>query len=159
MINNDRIRNMIDKNALQNSIEWVKGSSKGVMGTPLDHLTIEAIQIVEAHEGFLRCNFIVPFHLLDNDGNWHTGAIAALIDCLGGITIYSFTGNLKASLDLSISFYSTVKQQEEVEVLAKVVGKKGKLASAEVKIRRKDNRQLVASGRLWISSSIQESKL
>lgn len=46
-----------------------------------------------------------------------------------------------------------------MEVLAKVVGKKGKLASAEVKIRRKDNRQLVASGRLWISSSIQESKL
>lgn len=67
MINNDRIRNMIDKNALQNSIEWVKGSSKGVMGTPLDHLTIEAIQIVEAHEGFLRCNFIVPFHLLVNN--------------------------------------------------------------------------------------------
>ncbi|KAJ0051848.1 hypothetical protein Pint_01124 [Pistacia integerrima] len=150
---------MIDNNALQNSIEWVEGSSKGVMGTQLDHVTLEALQVVEAHEGFLRCNFIVPIHLLDNDGNWHTGAIATLIDCLGGITVYSFAGNLKASLDLSVSFYSTAKLQEEVEIVGKVVGKKGKLTSAEVEIRRKDNRQLIAVGRLWISTSIQQSNL
>ncbi|KAJ0051845.1 hypothetical protein Pint_01121 [Pistacia integerrima] len=149
---------MKDKIALETTIKWIQDPSKGVMGRRVESLTLEAIQLVEARNGFVRCNFIVPTHLADKDGNWHAGAMATLIDSLGTATAFSFSGNVKASLDFSLSFYSTVKILEEVEIEAKVVQRKGKLTSVEVKVKRKDSGQLIALGKLWTTSS-QGSKL
>lgn len=41
--------------------------------------------------------------------------------------------------------------QEEVEIEAKVVGKKGRLSSVVVEIRRKSNGELIALGKQWMS--------
>lgn len=90
----------------------------------------------------------------DQDGNWQVGAIATLIDGLGALTVHSFTGNSKASVDLTISFYSSAKIQEEAEIEAKVVGGMGKLTSLLVEVKRKSNRELIALGKNWMTSKL-----
>jgi len=47
----------------------------------------------------------------DADGNWHVGAMATLIDDVGGAATYSVADHVKATLDLNISFYSTARIQ------------------------------------------------
>lgn len=43
--------------------------------------------------------------------------------------------------------------QEEVEIEAKVTGKKGKLVSVEVEVRKKDNGDLIAIAKQWTASN------
>lgn len=42
--------------------------------------------------------------------------------------------------------------QETVEIEAKIVGEKGRLISVIVEIKKKDNAELVAVGRVWITT-------
>ena len=49
--------------------------------------------------------------------------------------------------------------QEEVEIEAKVIGKKGKLISVEVEVRKKDNGELIAIGKQWTASNDYRSPL
>ncbi|MBA0568176.1 hypothetical protein Golob_005685, partial [Gossypium lobatum] len=51
-----------------------------------------------------------------------------LIDDVGAAAIYSVADHVKASLDFNISFHSTARTQEEVEIEAKVIAEKGKLS-------------------------------
>lgn len=53
------------------------------------------------------------------------------------------------SLDLKLIFMSLV--QEEVELEAEIVGDMGKLICVVVKVTRKENGQLVALGKQWMS--------
>ncbi|MBA0693979.1 hypothetical protein Goari_004315 [Gossypium aridum] len=78
-------------------------------------------------------------HELDPDGNWEVGAMFTLIDDVGAASIYSAADHVKASLDFNISFHSTARTQEEVEIEAKVIAEKGKLSLVVVEIRRKRN--------------------
>ena len=45
-----------------------------------------------------------------------------------------------------------VRIQETVEVEAKIVGEKGRLISVTVEIKKKDNAELVAVGRVWFTT-------
>ncbi|KAK9030805.1 hypothetical protein V6N11_032216 [Hibiscus sabdariffa] len=98
------------------------------------------------------------------DGNWHVGAMATLIDDVGAAAIYSVADHVKASLDFNISFHTTAKIHEEVEIEAKVVGEKGKLSLVVVEIRKR-NGELIALGKQWMATTkdsrkaSQESKL
>ncbi|KAK6268061.1 hypothetical protein QUC31_012221 [Theobroma cacao] len=92
------------------------------------------------------------------NGNWRVGAMATLIDDVGAAAIYSIADHVKASLDFNISFYSTAKIQEEVEIEAKVTGDKEKLAHAVVEVRRKENRELIALAKQWMASSKNTAK-
>ncbi|XVF86652.1 hypothetical protein PTKIN_Ptkin18bG0059600 [Pterospermum kingtungense] len=136
---------------LDRSLKWLRGLSKGT-SHELEKLSLEGLQIVHAHKGFLRCNFLVPTPASDADGNWHVGAMATLIDDVGAAAIYSVADHVKASLDFNISFYSTAKIQEEVEIEAKVIGEKGKLSQVAVEIRRKRNGELIALGKQWMAT-------
>ncbi|KAK2649173.1 hypothetical protein Ddye_016662 [Dipteronia dyeriana] len=51
--------------------------------------------------------------MYDEDGNWHVGAMATLINSVGGAATHSFGGHVKTSVDFDISFYSTAKIQDE----------------------------------------------
>ncbi|KAK9201723.1 hypothetical protein WN944_016929 [Citrus x changshan-huyou] len=121
-----------DDDALQASIKMLERTSKGVECSELEAITFQGIQA-------------------DQDGNWHAGAIATLIDGLGALTVNSFTGKSKASVDLTISLYSSAKIQEEVEIEAKVVGSRGKLTSVLVEVKRKGNGELIALGAAILS--------
>ncbi|KAA8540395.1 hypothetical protein F0562_024686 [Nyssa sinensis] len=122
------------------------------LGHELEALTLDGIQVKHVEKGFIRCNFVIPKHLSDRDGNWQVGAIAILVDDVGAAAIFSTHDHIKASVAFDISYYSTVKIQEEVEIEAKVVGNKGKLSSVLVKIKKKESGEMVAMGKQWMAS-------
>ncbi|XP_050234000.1 uncharacterized protein LOC126682387 isoform X2 [Mercurialis annua] len=140
------------------SIKWLEDLSNGITSNEIEAYSLGGLQIVEAEPGFIRCNFVVSDRISDGNGNWQMGAMATLIDDVGAAAICSFAGEIKASLDFNISFYSTAKSQEEVEIEAKVVGEKGKLTSVVIEVRRKDNGELIALGKQWMSSNNIASK-
>ncbi|CAL1392311.1 unnamed protein product [Linum trigynum] len=117
----------------------------------LEGLTMDGLRIVESRKGFIRCHFTVPNRLTDGDGNWHVGAMATMIDDLSAFAIYSLVGHLKASVDFTISFLSTAKLEEEIELEAKVVGVKERLASVVAEVRR-SNGELIALGKQWMTA-------
>ncbi|KAK7255413.1 hypothetical protein RIF29_28822 [Crotalaria pallida] len=71
---------------------------------------------------------------------------------IGVFVTYSFTSSNQVTVNFSISYHSTAKVQEEVEVEAKVIGKKNELASVIVQVRKKENAEMVALGKLWFSA-------
>ncbi|CAN1168429.1 hypothetical protein LINPERPRIM_LOCUS19208 [Linum perenne] len=114
---------------------------------------MKGLQIVESRKGFLRCRFVVSDRITvsyDEDGNWHVGAMATLVDVVGLFAVYSLVGHFKATVDFSFSLFSTAKALEEVELEGKVVGEKERLASVEV--RKTSNRELIALGKQWMSA-------
>ncbi|XP_034900059.1 uncharacterized protein [Populus alba] len=141
---NSKEREMED-NPMQSSNRWLEDLSNG-LGHQLEAITLEGLKIVKAHKGFVLY------------GNWHVGAMATLIDDVGAAAIYSYGGHIKASVDLNISFLSTAKIQEEVEVEAKVVGDKGRITSVLVEVRRKSNGELIALGKQWMASHNNSNK-
>ncbi|KAK8664281.1 hypothetical protein V6N13_084078 [Hibiscus sabdariffa] len=138
--------------SLGKSLKWLKGLSKGTISHELEALTLEGLQILHAQTGSILCNFIVPGRASDSDGNWHVGAMATLIDDVGAAAIYSVADHVKASLDFNISFHTTAKIHEEVEIEAKAVAMKGKLSQAVVEIRRKRNGEIIALDKQWMAT-------
>ncbi|KAB1218544.1 Acyl-coenzyme A thioesterase 13 [Morella rubra] len=138
--------------SVEDVIMWLEGLSKGTICQEVETVSMEGLQVVLAQKGFLRCNFLVPDRLSDRDGNWYVGAMATLMDNLGAAVICSSVSHVKSTVELSISYYSTAKIQEEVEIEAKVVGEKEKATAAVVEIRRRSNGELIASGRQWMAT-------
>ncbi|RZC90539.1 hypothetical protein C5167_029672 [Papaver somniferum] len=84
--------------------------------------TVNRHHVQPYQKSLIQCNFVVPKSLSDRDGNWRVGAITTLIDLIGASVIHTIHGNIHVSVDFNISFFSTVKVQEEVEIEAKVLG-------------------------------------
>ncbi|XP_030972474.1 uncharacterized protein LOC115992418 [Quercus lobata] len=141
------------------SLKWLEGLSSGKICKEVETITMEGLKVVHGQKGFIRCHFLVPSRLADKDGNWHVGAMATLIDNVGAATIFSSIGLVKASVELNISYYSTAKIQEEVEIEAKVVADKEILTSVVVEVRKKDNGELIALGKQWMATLTLKVKL
>ncbi|EOA37172.1 hypothetical protein CARUB_v10010506mg [Capsella rubella] len=111
---------------------------------------LEGLQVIHVATGFVQCKLTVTHHALNEDGNFHTAAIGALMELMGATAVYSVGGS-HASVDLNYSFYSTTaKIQEEVKMEARLVGKREDLNSATIEIRRDYDEELIATGRLWM---------
>ncbi|KAJ4851348.1 hypothetical protein Tsubulata_048597 [Turnera subulata] len=96
----------------------------------------------------------------DSNGNWHVGAIAASIDIIGLLAVYSFVNDARISTNFSISYHSTAKLHEEVEIEARATGNRELMASVVAEVWRKSDGQLIASGKEWtMSASRLTSKL
>ncbi|XP_061359341.1 uncharacterized protein LOC133303448 [Gastrolobium bilobum] len=145
--------NKMEDPGLQHSIKRLSDLSDGTVQQEFEAITTKGIRLLEARKGFLHCSFIVPNTVSDENGNWHVGAIATLIDIIGSLAIYSFFPRFSVSVDFCISFYSTAKIQEEVELEAKVVGKKERLTSVVVEVRKKENGEIIALGKQWMSAT------
>ncbi|KAI4329235.1 hypothetical protein L6164_021522 [Bauhinia variegata] len=143
----------MESHALQQSLKRLRDLSSGALGQQLGALTAKGLRAIEAKEGFLLCSFIIHSTLSDENGNWHVGAIATLVDALGNLAVHSLLGCVSVTVDFSVSFFSTAKVQEEVELEAKVLGKKDKLTYGIVTVRKKENGELVALGKQWMAPS------
>ncbi|XP_010062497.2 uncharacterized protein LOC104449893 isoform X2 [Eucalyptus grandis] len=143
-----------DDEEVERAARWLEDLSNGVLNREFDFLTLQGLRVVRARKDSLLCTFVVPDRLSDMDGNWHVGAMATLIDDVGAAMAYSATGKLKATLDFCVSYLSTAKIQEEVEIESKVVGpgSKGKLAMVVMEVRRKDSGKLIALAKQWLAS-------
>ncbi|WCJ40806.1 Thioesterase superfamily protein [Euphorbia peplus] len=137
---------------LKISTKWLQNLS--TKGHELETLSLHGLKILEARQGYILCSFVISNRISDENGNWEAGALATLIDNVGASAICSLVGKIKVSLDFSISYYSSAKIHEEVEIEAKVIGEKGKLMSVLIEVRKKKKtRQLIALGKQWMSSN------
>ncbi|KAI3862339.1 hypothetical protein MKW92_039841 [Papaver armeniacum] len=130
--------------------DWIHNLAQGRSG--IETQSLQHLHSIHAQKGLVRCNFIVPKSLSDRDGNWHGGAIATLIDTIGASAIVTVVGNINVSVHFSISYFSTAKIGEEVEIEAKVLGRKGKFSANMVVIKNIENGELIAVGKQWMSA-------
>ncbi|XAR50656.1 Acyl-CoA hydrolase [Bertholletia excelsa] len=131
--------------------EWLESLSRGETHE-LEALSLAGLQVEHAERGLIRCKFIVPNHLSDGVGNWCTGAMALLIDDVGAAAICSAVGHIKVSVNFSVSFISTAKIQEEVDIEAKVTEHKGKLTLVVVEVKKEGSGEMVAFAKQWMAS-------
>ena len=96
---------------VERSLKWLEDASTGAIGYELESRTLQGLQVVRFEQGFVRCNFTVPSHASDVNGNWQVGAIATLIDNVGGAAIYTISDRVKVTVNFNISYYSTAKIQ------------------------------------------------
>ncbi|CAJ1951125.1 unnamed protein product [Sphenostylis stenocarpa] len=138
--------------------KWIKSLSDGTSGQEVETSATRGIRLVKAHKGFILCDMIIHSGLLDKSGHWDVSAMATLVDMIASFASYTATSCHQVTLDLSISYYSTAKVQEEVEIEAKVVGEMDDLTSVIVEVRKKQNGELVALGKLWMAVARKNSK-
>ncbi|XP_028756095.1 uncharacterized protein LOC114715415 isoform X3 [Neltuma alba] len=141
--------------SVQSTLELLRTVSEHASesGRRILFLSTKDIRVAQARKGFLLCHYIVPNGVADENGNWHAGAIATLIDNISTVTTYSYVPVFNVSVDFSISIFSAAKVQEEIEVEAKVVGKKERLTCVAVQIRKKGNGRLIALGKQWMATT------
>ncbi|KAI0491845.1 hypothetical protein KFK09_026106 [Dendrobium nobile] len=133
----------------------VKSPAAGSMdpwnGELFDAIPLTSLRLTFTGGGRAICSYRVHASVADEEGNWHLGAIATVMDDIGAAAIMSAVGEIKISVDFSISFFSRAKIGDEVEIEAKIVEDKGKLTSVLIEARLKKTGQLVAIGRQWMS--------
>ncbi|KAE8662100.1 proline-rich receptor-like protein kinase PERK1 [Hibiscus syriacus] len=143
----------MEDDSLQTSLKWLHGVLRGKIGHGLDTRVLEGLRVVHAEKGFMRFDLVVPNGVSDVDGNWHVGALASLLDLLGGVAIFSFANRIISSVDFNVSYYSTAKIQEHVEIESKVTANRGKLLHVVVEVKRKGNGEVIAVGKQWMASN------
>ncbi|TQE00938.1 hypothetical protein C1H46_013478 [Malus baccata] len=94
----------------------------------------------------------------DRSGNLTNGAIANLVD-LVGISLEFGEGLLSVSIDMSISYFSTAKINDELEITSKRIGRRGGYTGTVVVLRNKTTGEIIAEGRHSLLRSRRSSKL
>ncbi|KAJ4952949.1 hypothetical protein NE237_029781 [Protea cynaroides] len=117
----------------------------------IQHMSLIGLQIVQVQRVSILFRLILRKELADRTGNCHVGAIAAIIDAAGATAVAAYTGDLKVSVDFNISYLSTVKIEEEVEIEAKMTAHRGKVSLTTVEFRRKKDGKVIALGKQWMS--------
>ncbi|XP_039005856.1 uncharacterized protein LOC120133318 [Hibiscus syriacus] len=140
----------------QISREWMQeAATKGTARVELENRAAQGLIIDHLQKGFMRFTFVIPPSASDANGNWQAGAIATIMDIIASMAIFTETGTARGqvTMDYNISYYSSAKIQEEVEIDAKVIGSKGKLTSVAVEVRRKYDGELIAVAKQWTASN------
>ncbi|XP_010414900.1 PREDICTED: acyl-coenzyme A thioesterase 13-like [Camelina sativa] len=110
--------------------------------------SLRGIRVSRVDLGFISCSFKVPLRLTDRDRNLANGAIANLVDEVGGALV-QIEGLLPpcVSVDMSIEFLSTAKLGEELEVTSRLLGERGRYKGTLVVVRNKRTGEVIAEGR------------
>ncbi|CAN1249168.1 Acyl-coenzyme A thioesterase 13 [Linum perenne] len=75
------------------------------------------------------------------------GAIGNLVDEVGGAVVHIEGLRMNVSVNMSISFLSSAKLHDELEIITKVLGRKGGYAGTVVLVKNKLTGELIAEGR------------
>ncbi|CAK9314549.1 unnamed protein product [Citrullus colocynthis] len=123
---------------------------------------LRGIRVDRVEPGLVVCTFRVPPRLTDRSGKLASGAIANLVDEIGCAVIYDEALPEPVSTDMSISYMSTADVDDELEIVSKLLGQKGRYSGTSVIITNKRNGEIVAEGRhslISIRPSTVKSKL
>lgn len=112
-----------------------------------EHFALKGIRVDRVQPGFLSCTFLVPPRLTGANGSLSSGAIANLVDEIGGAVVQADSHHMKVSVDMSISYLSSANVNDELEITAWVLGHKGGYSGTSVILRNKTTGELVAEGR------------
>ncbi|XP_010542241.1 PREDICTED: uncharacterized protein LOC104815522 isoform X2 [Tarenaya hassleriana] len=139
----------MEKTAVEKAVSALEDVSKGLGGYEMYSINLEGIEVVHAETGLLRCLLAVPISTCDGDGKWHVGAMTTAMEVVGSVAVLTLGSQYCKTLELTISYYSSAKSQERVEIEAKIVGTNGNLRSVEVKTTRHGTHELIALAKLW----------
>ncbi|XP_058109272.1 uncharacterized protein LOC131252641 [Magnolia sinica] len=119
---------------------------------------LRGIRIDRVGPGFIACTFKVPPRLTDATGKLSSGAIANLIDDVGGAVIQADGLPAKVSLEMSISYFSRADANDELEIISRVLGHRGSYSGTSVILKNKITGELIAEGRHSLFGKL-ESKI
>ncbi|XP_076918182.1 uncharacterized protein LOC143578498 [Bidens hawaiensis] len=123
-----------------------------------EDFTLRGIRVHRFQPGSISCSFTVPPRLTDRNGDLAAGAIANLVDEIGATMVYEKDVPMNVSVDMSISYLSTAKVNDELEISAKLLGGKGAVKGTLVVLKNKITGEIIAEGRHSLFS-ITRSKL
>nr|KAJ0185558.1 hypothetical protein LSAT_V11C900465530 [Lactuca sativa] len=112
-----------------------------------EEFNLRGIRLDRFQPGFVSCSFTVPPRLTDRNGNLAVGAIASLVDEIGASVVYEKDVPMNVSIDMSISYLSTAKLNDELEISAKLLGRKGGYHGTVVSLKKKATGEMIAEGR------------
>ncbi|XP_058198920.1 uncharacterized protein LOC131314357 isoform X2 [Rhododendron vialii] len=113
----------------------------GIDHVLLEDIVLEGIRVDRAEPGLVVCSF------KDRAGGFATGAISYLVDEVGGAAINVEGLPRNVSVDMSISFLSAAKPDDELEITGSLLGQRGGYYGTLVLIRNKATGEVVAEGR------------
>ncbi|XP_034220983.1 acyl-coenzyme A thioesterase 13-like [Prunus dulcis] len=106
-----------------------------------DAFVVRGIRVNRVEPGLVVCT------LKDRSGNLANGAIANLVDIVGAAVAYVPGQSLNVSVDISISYMSTAKLQDELEITSRMLGRVGGCSGTIVILRNKTTGEIIAEGR------------
>ncbi|XP_009374287.1 acyl-coenzyme A thioesterase 13 isoform X1 [Pyrus x bretschneideri] len=108
---------------------------------------LRGILVERVEPGVVLCSFKVPPRLVDRDGKLANGAIANLVDIVGASVAYIPGLPMNVSVDISVSYVSTAKLHDELEITSRVLGRTGGYCGTMVTFRNKSTGEIIAEGR------------
>ncbi|XP_009784389.1 uncharacterized protein [Nicotiana sylvestris] len=112
-----------------------------------EYYALRGIRVDRVEPGQVLCTFKVPPRLTDREGKLASGAIANLVDEVGGAVVFVEGLPMNVSVDMSISFLSSAKADDELEIIGRVLGRKGGYSGTNVLVKNKATGELIAEGR------------
>ncbi|KAI3899126.1 hypothetical protein MKW92_019005 [Papaver armeniacum] len=112
-----------------------------------EYFTLAGTRVDRVEPGLVVCSFKVPRRLTDSNGNLSKGAIATLVDEIGAAAVHSDDQPMKVSVDMSISYLSTAKLNDELEIVSRALGQKRGYFGTSVLIKNKETGEIIAEGR------------
>ncbi|CAB4282318.1 unnamed protein product [Prunus armeniaca] len=112
-----------------------------------EYFALRGIQVDRVEPGLVVCTFKVPPHLSDRSGRLANGAIANLVDEVGGAVVHVEGLPMNVSVDMCISYMSTAKLHDELEITSRVLGQRGGYSGMIVLMRNKVTGEVIAEGR------------
>ncbi|XP_020422164.1 acyl-coenzyme A thioesterase 13 isoform X2 [Prunus persica] len=107
-----------------------------------DAFALRGIRLDRVEPGVLVvCSF------KDRSGNLANGAIANLVDIVGAAVAYVPGLSMNVSVDISISYMSTAKLHDELEITSRMLGRVGGCSGTIVILRNKTTGEIIAEGR------------
>nr|KJB35047.1 hypothetical protein B456_006G097300 [Gossypium raimondii] len=137
-------QNMEGGDSLKKSLALLHGVINGKTGHGLEAIVLQGLCVIHAEKGFMRFDFVVP--------NIVSHHCSTLLESLLFIP-YSFANRITSTVDFNVSYYSTIKIEEHVEIKSKVSANRGKLMHVVVEVRREGNGEVIAVGKLWTASN------
>ncbi|XP_028955507.2 uncharacterized protein [Malus domestica] len=96
-----------------------------------DAFSLRGIRVERVEPGVVICSF------KDRDGTLANGAIANLVDIVGGSLAFIPDLPMNVSVDISVSYVSTAKVHDELEITSRVLGRAGGYCGTIVTFRNK----------------------
>ncbi|XP_050369433.1 uncharacterized protein LOC126787613 isoform X2 [Argentina anserina] len=106
-----------------------------------DYIAVTGIRVDQVEPGLVVSTF------KDGAGNLSNGAIANIVDIVAHSPIYVVGQPANVSVDISISYVSTAKVNDELEITSTVLGQRGRYSAILVCLKNKATGEIIAEGR------------
>ncbi|XP_075633682.1 uncharacterized protein LOC142606178 [Castanea sativa] len=104
------------------------------------------IWVDQVEPGFVSSTFSVPPRLTDRTRKLASGAIANIVDIAGGCVVQVEGLPFNVSVHISISFLSTARPDDELEITSRALGQRGGYFGTVVVIRNETTKEIIAEG-------------